>query len=81
MHVALVPFKVTVHGTLLDPVVTASSLMQAAMARRVREAEGATMWTLTYQLNSKLRMQFNVSSASPHPRTLLFQYSSEAAGT
>ena len=52
---------------------------QAAMARRVREAVGATQWTLTYQLNSKLRMQFNVSSASPHPRTLLFQYSSEAS--
>lgn len=50
--------------------------VQAAMARRVREAEGATMWTLTYQLNNKLRMQFNVSSASPYPRTLLFQYSS-----
>jgi hypothetical protein len=47
------------------------------MARKLRDSDIATQWTLNYQLNSKLRMQFNISSSSPYPRTLVFQYSSE----
>ena len=51
--------------------------LQAAMARKLRDSDIATQWTLNYQLNSKLRMQFNIASSSPYPRTLVFQYSSE----
>ncbi|CAL8466123.1 g5659 [Coccomyxa elongata] len=51
--------------------------LQAAMARKLRDSDIATQWTLNYQLNSKLRMQFNIASSSPYPRTLIFQYSSE----
>lgn len=51
---------------------------QAAMARKLRESDMATQWTLNYQINSKVRMQFNISSSSPYPRTLVFQYSSES---
>ena len=52
-------------------------VLQAAMARKLRDSDIATQWTLNYQLNSKLRMQFNIASSSPYPRTLVFQYSSE----
>ena len=51
-------------------------LMQAAMSRK--PPDNATQWTLTYQLNSSLRMQFNIASSSPYPRTLIFQYSGES---
>ena len=51
--------------------------LQAAMARKLRDSDIATQWTLTYHLNSRLRMQFNISSSSPYPRTLIFQYSSD----
>ena len=51
--------------------------LQAAMARKLRDSDIAPQWTLNYQLNSKLRMQFNIASSSPYPRTLIFQYSSE----
>ena len=51
--------------------------MQATMARKLRDSDIATQWTLNYQLNNKLRMQFNISSSSPYPRTLVFQYSGE----
>ncbi len=48
---------------------------QAAMARKLRDSDIATQWTLNYQLTSRLRMQFTLASASPYPRTLLCQYS------
>ena len=51
--------------------------VQATMARKLRDSDIATQWTLNYQLNTKLRMQFNISSSSPYPRTLVFQYSGE----
>ena len=52
--------------------------LQAAMARKLRDSDVvATQWQLNYALNSKLRMQFNIASSSPYPRTLVFQYSSE----
>jgi hypothetical protein len=51
--------------------------LQAAMVRKLRESDVMTKWTLNYNLNSKLRMQFDVSSAPPYPKTLTFQYSSE----
>ena len=53
--------------------------LQAAMARKLRDSDIATQWTLNYQLNSKLRMQFTISSVHPYPRTLLFQYSGKGA--
>ncbi len=46
------------------------------MARKLRDSDIATQWTLNYQLNSKLRMQFTIASVHPYPRTLMFQYSS-----
>lgn len=51
--------------------------LQAAMIRKLRESDVMTKWTLNYNLSSKLRMQFNISSAPPYPKTLTFQYSSE----
>ncbi|KAL0047976.1 hypothetical protein WJX82_004829 [Trebouxia sp. C0006] len=51
--------------------------LQATMARKLRDSDIATQWTLNYQLNTKLRMQFNISSSTPYPRTLVFQYSGE----
>lgn len=47
------------------------------MARKLRDSDVATQCTLNYQLNKRLRMQFNLASSNPYPRTLLFQYSSE----
>lgn len=54
--------------------------LQAAMVRKLRDSDVITQWTLNYSLNSKLRMQFNISSAPPYPKTLMFQYSSEGSG-
>ena len=51
------------------------SAAQAAMARKLRDSDIATQWTLNYQLTNRLRMQFTLASASPYPRTLIFQYS------
>lgn len=51
--------------------------MQATMARKLRDSDIATQWTLNYQLNTKLRMQFNISSSSPYQRNLVFQFSGE----
>ena len=51
--------------------------LQAAMVRKLRESDVVTKWTLNYNLSSKLRMQFNISSMPPYPKTLTFQYSSE----
>ncbi|KAK9804274.1 hypothetical protein WJX72_004315 [[Myrmecia] bisecta] len=51
--------------------------LQAAMARKLRDSDVATQWTLNYQLNNKLRMQFNIASSPPYPRTLIFQFSGE----
>ena len=53
--------------------------LQAAMARKLRDSDIATQWTLNYQLNSKLRMQFTIASVHPYPRTLLFQYSGDSS--
>lgn len=51
--------------------------LQAAMVRKLQESDVTTQWSLNYKLNSKLRMQFNITSAPPFPKTLMFQYSSE----
>ncbi|KAL3160063.1 hypothetical protein ABBQ38_009778 [Trebouxia sp. C0009 RCD-2024] len=51
--------------------------LQATMARKLRDSDIATQWTLNYQLNTKLRMQFNISSSSPYQRNLVFQFSGE----
>ena len=56
--------------------VTFGNRLQAAMVRKLRESDIMTKWTLNYKLNSKLRMQFDVSSVSPYAKTLTFQYSS-----
>ena len=56
--------------------VTFGNRLQAAMVRKLRESDIMTKWTLNYRLNSKLRMQFDVSSVSPYAKTLTFQYSS-----
>ena len=72
------PCSHVVHYQFL--IVSALSLLlclQAAMARKLRDSDIATQWTLTYHLNSRLRMQFNISSSAPYPRTLIFQYSSD----
>lgn len=55
--------------------------LQAAMTRKLQESDVTTQWSLTYKLNSKLRMQFNITSAPPFPKTLMFQFSSEGAGS
>ena len=49
--------------------------------RKLAESDINTQWTLNYNLNSKLRMQFNISSAPPYPKTLMFQYSSEGSAS
>lgn len=49
--------------------------LQAAMIRKLQESDVTTQWSLNYKLNSKLRMQFNITSAPPFPKTLMFQYS------
>jgi len=54
--------------------------LQAAMVRKLRDSDVTTQWTLNYNLSSKLRMQFNISSALPYSKTLTFQYSSEGSG-
>jgi hypothetical protein len=51
--------------------------LQAAMVRKLHDSDVTTQWTLNYNLNSNLRMQFNISSALPYSKTLTFQYSSE----
>jgi len=51
--------------------------LQAAMSRKLRDSDIATQWTLNYALSQRLRMQFNIASSSPYPRTLIFQYSGE----
>lgn len=56
--------------------VTFGKRLQAAMVRKLRESDVMTKWTLNYKLNSKLRMQFDVSSVAPYAKTLTFQYSS-----
>ena len=52
--------------------------LQAAMIRKLQESDVTTQWSLNYKLNNKLRMQFNITSAPPFPKTLMFQYSSTA---
>jgi hypothetical protein len=54
--------------------------LQATMVRKLADSDVNTQWTLNYLLNSKLRMQFNISSAPPYSKTLMFQYSSEGNG-
>jgi hypothetical protein len=50
--------------------------LQAAMTRKLQESDVTTQWALNYKLNSKLRMQFNITSAPPFPKTLMFHWSS-----
>lgn len=50
--------------------------LQVALVRKLRETDVATQWTASYNLNSKLRMQFNITSAPPYPKTLMFQFQS-----
>jgi hypothetical protein len=50
--------------------------LQAAMIRKLQESDVTTQWSLNYKLNSKLRMQFNITSAPPFPKTLMFYWSS-----
>jgi hypothetical protein len=50
--------------------------LQAAMVRKLRDSNVTTQWTLNYNLSSKLRMQFSISSAPPYPKTLTFQFQS-----
>jgi len=54
--------------------------LQAAMVRQLRESDVETRWTLSYELSSKLKMQFGVSSAPPYTKTLIFQFSSNEGG-
>lgn len=54
--------------------------LQAAMVRQLRESDVETRWTLSYELSSKLKMQFGVSSAPPYTKTLIFQFSSSEGG-
>ena len=54
--------------------------LQAAMTRKLRESNVTTCWTLNYNLSSKLRMQFSISSASPYDKTLTIQYNSSEGG-
>jgi len=51
--------------------------LQAMIARKLKESEMATHWTLLYQLNKKLRMRLNNSSSSG--TRLLFEYSGEGS--
>lgn len=52
------------------------------MVRKLQESSDVTtQWSLNYKLNSKLRMQFNITSAPPFPKTLMFQYSSEGSSS
>ena len=50
--------------------------LQAAMTRKLRDSDVTTRWMLNYNLSSKLRMQFSISSASPYDKTLTIQYNS-----
>ena len=54
--------------------------LQAAMVRQLRESDVETRWTLSYELSSKLKMQFGVSSAPPYTKTLIFQFTSSEGG-
>jgi hypothetical protein len=54
--------------------------LQADMVRQLRESDVETRWTLSYELSSKLKMQFGVSSAPPYTKTLIFQFSSSEGG-
>ena len=47
--------------------------VQATVARKLKESEMQTHWTLIYQLSSKLRMQLN--SVSSSATRLLFEFS------
>ena len=49
--------------------------LQALIARKLKESEMATNWTLLYQLNQRLRMRLNNSNSSG--TRLLFEYSGE----
>jgi hypothetical protein len=54
-----------------------SQAVRASMVRKLAESDVTTQWTLNYSLNSKLRMQFQISSAPPYPKTLMFFLSSD----
>lgn len=51
--------------------------LTAGMVRKLREgSEVATQWSLQYNLSRRLRMQFQIDSAPPYARTLLFTFTS-----
>jgi hypothetical protein len=47
--------------------------LQAAMVRKLQEGDVTTQWSLTYKLNTRLRMQFNLNQFD---KTIMFQYAS-----
>lgn len=51
--------------------------LQAAMLKKMQDNDVLTQWTLRYQLNNNLRVQFNITSVPPYPRTLMMQFSGE----
>lgn len=51
--------------------------LQAAMLKKMQESDVVTQWTLRYQLSNNLRVQFNITSMPPYPRTLMVQFSGE----
>ena len=70
------PFKSLSNLTLGTEVeIQFGKSLQALIARKVKESEMATHWTLLYQLNKQLRMRLNSSTASG--TRLLFEYSGE----
>ena len=70
------PFKSLSNLTLGTEVeIQFGKSLQALIARKLKESEMATHWTLLYQLNKQLRMRLNSSTASG--TRLLFEYSGE----
>ncbi|MAD20600.1 MAG: hypothetical protein CMJ52_10720 [Planctomycetaceae bacterium] len=70
------PFKSLSNLTLGTEVeIQFGKSLQALVARKLKESEMATHWTLLYQLNKQLRMRLNSSTSSG--TRLLFEYSGE----
>ena len=70
------PFKSLSNLTLGTEVeIQFGKSLQALIARKAKESEMATHWTLLYQLNRQLRMRLNSSTSSG--TKLLFEFSGE----
>jgi hypothetical protein len=70
------PFKSLSNLTLGTEVeIQFGKSLQALIARKIKESEMATHWTLLYQLNKQLRMRLN--SSTPGGTKLLFEFSGE----